>query len=89
MLNFPRLTKKAFENYHNAPVAPKEWGFTDAIGHIMEFMERHESIDEMQGLRKAVESMKESDWKNWRERYPEHQATLIDPLYEDVFKQRA
>jgi hypothetical protein len=84
MDKFATLTKKAFEGYHNIPYEPAEWGLTDALGHIMEFMARHDDIDEMPGLREALQAMTPKEWENWRMRYPEHAERLIDPLQREI-----
>lgn len=84
MNEFANLTKRAFENYHDMPLEPAEWGLTDALGHIMEFMAHHHSIDEMSGLRQAMQTMTPKEWENWRMRYPEHLENLIDPLQREI-----
>jgi hypothetical protein len=84
MNEFANLTKKAFEAYHDMPYESAEWGLTDALGHIMEFMAHHDHIDEMPGLREAMQAMSPKDWENWRMRYPEHQESLIDPLQREI-----
>lgn len=83
MNEFGQLTKKAFENYHNTPYE-SEWGFTEAIGHIMEFLDHHDSINEMPGLREALQSLSLKDWENWYTRYPEHRDTIIEPLHREI-----
>jgi hypothetical protein len=80
MSNFGQLTKKAFENYHNTPYEGAVWSLTDAIGHIMQFLEHHDSIDEMPGLREALRSLSTNEWEIWRERYPEDVERVIAPL---------
>jgi hypothetical protein len=84
MTEFAQLTKETFEAYHNIPYEPAVWGFTDAVGHIMEFLAHHDSIDEMPGLREAMYTMTPGDWENWRKRYPEHRLGIIDPLYREI-----
>ena len=84
MNEFCRLAKVAFESYHNAPYPPAEWGLTDALGYVMEFLSHHDSVDEMPGLRQAMQKMSPQDWENWRTRYPEHEATLIAPLHQEI-----
>jgi hypothetical protein len=84
MNEFAQLTKKAFEAYHNIPYESAEWGLTEALGHIMEFLAHHDSIDEMPGLRAAMATMTASDWENWRTRYPEHLRSLIEPLQREI-----
>jgi hypothetical protein len=84
MSKFTQLTKKAFEDYHNTPYEPAEWGETDALGHIMEFMAHHDSINEMQGLREALQAMTPKEWETWRLRYPEHQKSLIEPIAQEI-----
>jgi hypothetical protein len=84
MVEFAQLTKKAFENYHNMPNEPAEWGATDAFGHIIEFLQHHESIDEMPGLREALQKMSAKDWETWSERFPELAKSVIEPLRRDI-----
>ena len=84
MENFAQLTKQAFEAYHNMPYPPAKWSFTDAVGFIMEFLEHHDSIDEMPGLREAFQAMSPTEWESWRERYPEERTKLIDPLHAEI-----
>jgi hypothetical protein len=86
MNEFAQLTKKAFEDYHNTPYEPAEWGLTDALGHIMKFLARHNSINEMPGLREAMEAMTPKEWEIWRERYPEHRRSMIEPLERELTK---
>jgi hypothetical protein len=84
MIEFAQLTKQAFENYHNTPYEPAEWGVTDAFGHIMEFLEHHDSIDEMPGLREALQTMTLKDWETWSERYPDERNNIIEPLHREI-----
>ena len=84
MSEFTTLTKQVFDDYHGAPLEPAEWSLTDALGHIMLFLERHESVDEMPGLRAAIETMTPGEWENWRTRYPEHVADMIEPLEREL-----
>jgi hypothetical protein len=84
MSEFTKLTKQAFDGYHDAPHEPAEWSLTDALGHIMIFLERHDSVDEMPGLRQAIEAMTSNEWENWRTRYPEHLADIIEPLQREI-----
>jgi hypothetical protein len=87
MAEFAQLTKKAFESYHNIPYEPAEWGMTDALGHITEFLDHHESIDEMPGLREAMQKMSLKDWEIWNQRYPEHRQSIIEPLHRAIMSQ--
>ena len=80
MQDFAQLTKTAFENYHNTPYEPAEWTLTDALGHIMQFLEHHDNIDEMSGLRQAIAAMTPTEWDEWAERYPQARTDLIAPL---------
>lgn len=84
MGKFEHLTKQAFEAYHNMPYPPAQWSFTDAVGFIMQFLEHHDSVDEMPGLRAALQAMTPTDWATWRDRYPEARAELIDPLHAEI-----
>lgn len=84
MSEFTTLTKQVFDDYHGAPLEPAEWSLTDALGHIMLFLERHESVEEMPGLRAAIETMTPDEWENWRTRYPEHVADMIEPLEREL-----
>jgi hypothetical protein len=84
MNEFAQVSKKVFEGHYNTPYEPAEWSVTDALGHIMEFMAHHESIDEMPGLHEALQKMSAKDWEIWRTRYPEHVRDLIDPLQKKI-----
>jgi hypothetical protein len=89
MQDFPQLTKTAFENYHNMPYEPAKWTLTDALGHIMQFLEHHDSIDEMSGLRQAIAAMTPTEWEEWARRYPHARANLIEPLRQAITTQRS
>ena len=84
MNEFAKLTKQAFENYYNAPFEPAEWGLTDTVGHIMKFLENHDSVDDMTGLREALYTMSLKDWESWYDRYPEHRESIIEPLHREI-----
>ncbi len=79
MSDFAQLAKQAFENYHGMPIEPGVWGLTDAFQHIVEFLNRHESVSEMPGLTEALQAMSDNEWDSLRERYPEHRR-MIDSL---------
>jgi hypothetical protein len=87
MVKFADLTKKAFENYHNTPYEASKWGPTEAWGHIVEFLEHHDSIDDMSGLREALQNMSPKDWETWRTKYPDLRERIIDPLYQEITQQ--
>lgn len=87
MNKFTQLTKKAFEAYHNAPLEPAQWSLTDALGHVMNFVARHDSIHEMPGLAEAIQAITPRDWENWRTRYPEYQESIIDPIEREITEQ--
>jgi hypothetical protein len=84
MSEFASLAKRAFEEYHNAPLEPAEWSLTDAYGHVVVFLKRHDTIDEMPGLRAAFQAMTPSEWESLRERYPEDVRTIIAPIQRDA-----
>jgi len=84
MSKFTQMTKAAFENYHNTPYESAEWTLTTALGHIMEFLQRHDNIDEMPGLREAMQAMTPTEWESWHERYPEERNALIEPLQRNI-----
>jgi hypothetical protein len=88
MKDFAQLTKAAFEGYHNMPYEPAHWTLPDALGHIMQFLEHHDSIDEMSGLRQAIAAMTPTEWEGWAERYPEARANIIEPLRQEISAQR-
>jgi hypothetical protein len=50
----------------------------------MEFMAHHDDIDDMPGLREAMQTMSPRDWENWHMRYPEHWESLIEPLQREI-----
>jgi hypothetical protein len=87
MNEFAQRAKQAFEAYHNTPYEPEEWTLTAALGHVMEFMARHDSIHEMPGLPEAIRAMTPNDWEKWRTRYPEHRESLIEPIGREVTEQ--
>jgi hypothetical protein len=82
--NFVQLTKAAFEAYHNMPYEPAVWTLPDALGHIMQFLEHHDSIDEMPGLREAFHAMTPTEWEAWAEHYPEARTRMIEPLRQEI-----
>ncbi len=84
MKDFAQLTKEAFEAYHNMPYEPAQWTLTDALGHIMQFLEHHDSIDEMSGLRNALKAMTPAEWDAWAERYPEAREAVVEPLRREI-----
>ena len=87
MIEFAVQTKKAFENYHNTPYESTEWGPTEAWGHVVEFLQHHDSIDEMPGLREALQKMSPKEWETWRTTYPDLREGVIDPLYQAITQQ--
>jgi hypothetical protein len=84
MNTFAERTRQVFENYHNTPYEGMEWGLTDALGHIMEFLAHHDSIDDMPGLREVLSTMTAKEWESWQQRYPEHSDSIIYPLYREI-----
>ncbi len=84
MQDFAQLTKQAFEEYHNMPYEPANWTLTDALGHIMQFLEHHDNIDEMSGLRAALHTMTPTEWEAWRERYPAASDSIVEPLHQEI-----
>jgi hypothetical protein len=84
MSDFANLAKRAFEGYHDAPLEPATWALTDAYGHVVEFLKRHDSIDEMPGLREAFQAMTPAEWESLCTRYPEDVQTIIAPVQRDV-----
>jgi hypothetical protein len=86
-MSFGERTKKVFEAYHNTPYEGTNWGLTDALGHIMQFLAHHDSIDDMPGLREVLATMSAKEWETWYERYPEHRDTIIEPLYRGIVEQ--